>query len=142
MAAGKHGSSEITISIEDGPGGTSRAITPYVQSISGVKLEALTQATHAFGDTFEEHTPTGMKKVPDITLTGFFDDTATVGPHVVFIAPDDGPQDDGRELIVVFGNSKTFTVDVRLVSYEVLGKNGALTEYAAVLRPTGAGVWT
>ena len=35
-----------------------------------------------------------------------------------------------------------FTVTVHLVSYEVLGKNGALTEYAALVRQKSDGVWT
>jgi len=39
-------------------------------------------------------------------------------------------------------HGKTFTVDVRLVSYEVLGQNGNLTRFTAELLPTGEGAWT
>ena len=140
--AGKYGSASVTISLEDGPGGTARQIKNFILTMGGVKITAQTQPSHAFGDAWEEHTPTGMLKGDPITLTGFWDTTATTGPHVVFIAPDDGPQDDGRELIVVFGDSKTMTCDVRLVSYAVIGQTGNLTNFEAVLQPTGTMTWT
>lgn len=142
----KYGSSSITITIDDAQGGTGRAVTPYVTSISGVKITAMQQVITAFGDTWEKSSPTGLKKVDPITLHGFFDDTATVGPHVVFLTPDttvyDGTSSTSRTVVIVFGNSKTFTVECLLTSYSVLGKTGNLTEYEAVLQPTGSGAWS
>lgn len=139
MAAGKHGSSEITISYDDGPGGTLRVITPYVTSMSGIKITSNMQKSTAFGDTIEKQLPTGLSIYSEITLGGFFDDTATVGPHVVFIAPDTSPQSSTRTLTIVIGNSKQWSGEGFLKSYEVLGKNGNLTEYQAVLvQNTGA----
>jgi hypothetical protein len=146
MAAGKHGSTEITITVDDAQGGTGRAVTPYVTTISGIKITAISQVITAFGDTFEKNSPTGVKKIDPITLGGFFDDTATVGPHVVFLTPDvtiyDGTTATSRTVVIVFGNSKTFTVEALLTSYDVMGKNGNLTEYQAVLTPTGSGAWS
>jgi hypothetical protein len=147
MAAGKHGSAEFTISCDDAPGGTLRAITPYVTSIGGIKITAATQVTTAFGDTWTKNSPTGIKKVEAIKIGGFFDDTATVGPHVVFLTPDttiyDGTTATSRTLTVVVANTpKTFTVEVLLTSYTVMGKNGNLTEYEAELLPTGTGTWS
>jgi hypothetical protein len=147
MATGKHGSAEWTISIDDAPGGTLRAITPYVTSIGGIKITAITQVTTAFGDTWVKNSPTGLKRVEPIAIGGFFDDTAIVGPHVVFIAPDvtiyDGTTATSRTLTIVVANTpKTFSVEVLLVSYEVLGKNGNLSEYKADLLPTGTGTWS
>lgn len=141
MAAGKHGSSEITISYDDGPGGTLRLITPYVLTFGGIKLTSNMQKSTAFGDSIEKMLPTGMSVIAQIPIGGLFDDTATVGPHVVFIAPDTSPQAATRTLAVVLGNSKTWTSEGYLVSYEVLGKNGALTEYAAVMQQN-SGAWT
>ena len=140
--AGKYGSSSVTISLEDAPGGTARAVTNFILEMGGVKVTANTEQSNAFGDAWEEHTPTGMRKVDPITLSGFWDTTATTGPHVVFITPDSDPNGDGRELVVVFGDGKTFTVDVRLISYNVMGQNGNLTRFEAELLPTGAGAWT
>jgi hypothetical protein len=75
MSAGKHGSSEVTISYDSTPGGSPVAITNGVLSISGIKIESMQQLTHALGDSWKESTPTGMRFVPAITMTGFFDDT-------------------------------------------------------------------
>ena len=140
--AGKYGSGSIVITYDDGPGGTARTITPYVTAIGGVKVEQITEQTNPFGTTSEAHTPVGMQRVPDITLEGFYDTTATVGPHVVFGAPDDGPQDDTRTFTFAPGDSKTFTMESRLVDYEVTGQNGQLTKYKATIRQAGAGAWS
>lgn len=135
-----YGSGSVVIGYDDAPGGTLRTITPYVREIGGVKVEALMARTESFGDLWEEYTPTGMKKVPALSIKGFFDDTATTGPHVVFKDPDDGPTDALRSLSVNFGGA-TATGETRLVSYEVLGKNGNLTEYEAMVQVSGALTW-
>ncbi len=136
MAAGKHGSSEITITYDDAPGGTGRAITNFVLTMGAAKITQNMATGVAFGQAWEHFNPTGVGKMDAMTLTGFWDDTAATGPHVVFLTPDDGPQDDTRTLVIVFGNSKTLTVETRLVSYAVLGKAGQLTEFEAVIQPT------
>lgn len=142
MAAGKHGSSEITVSYDDSPGGTLRAITNFVLTLGAVKITANMQASMALGDAWEESLPTGTQKVDDIPIHGFWDDTAVTGPHVVFLSPDANPQAATRTLTIVFGNSKTFTVESYLMSYAVLGRTNNLTEFDAVIRPTGAAVWS
>ena len=124
MAAGKHGSSEIVVSYDDAPGGTLRVITSFVLTFGGVKITSKMQASTAYGDTVEKKLPTGMTALADIPIEGFWDDTATTGPHVVFIAPDDGPQDLMRSLVIVFGNSKTWSSEGYLMDYEVLGITG------------------
>lgn len=140
--AGKYGSASLVITYDDGPGGTARTITPYVLTIGGIKKEAITQQTNPFGVAYQSHTPTGVTKVDDITITGIYDTTATSGPHVVFGDPDDGPQDSTRTFTFAPGDSKTFTMETRLVSYQVTGKNGNLTEFEAVIRQAGDGVWS
>ena len=142
MAAGKHGSSEITISYDDGPGGTLRAVTNFILTMGAIKITANTQPSHAYGDSWEEVLPTGMSKVDALTLTGYWDDTLTTGPHVVFGVPDSSPQAATRTLRIVFGNAKQFDVETYLVSYAVIGNNGQLTGFEAGIQPTGAGVWT
>lgn len=140
--AGKYGSQSITVSYDDGPGGSLQAVTNHVLTMSGVKITSAQQLSHAFGDSAEETTPSGMTKIDPITMTGFWDTTPSTGPHAVFGTPDDSPQDATRTLVLVFGDGKTFTVETRLVSYEVIGKNGALTEFAAVIQATGQHAWT
>jgi hypothetical protein len=141
MAAGKHGSSEITISYDDGPGGTPRTVTSFVLTMGAVKITSQMQANTPFGATVEAMLPTGISKIDPITLHGFWDDTATTGPHTVFLTPDTSPQASTRTLALVFGNSKTWTSEGFLVSYAVLGKAGNLTEFEAVLQQN-SGAWT
>lgn len=139
--AGKYGSQSWTIQVDDGPGGSLTSITQHVTSLSGVKLNSKMQLTHTFGDSYEESTPVGMVSIDPITIEGFFDTTASTGPHVIFAAPDDGPQDATRTMTLSPGDSKTFSGETRLVSYEVLGQVGDLTKYRAVLQPTGTFAW-
>jgi len=139
--AGKYGSASITCSYDDGPGGTPRTITSFVLTMGGVKITSNMQAATAYGDTVEKMLPTGVLKLDQIELSGLWDTTATTGPHVVFIAPDDGPQDATRTLVIVFGDSKTWTSEGYLISYEVLGKVGSLSEFKAVLQQN-SGAWT
>ncbi len=140
--AGKYGPADCTVHIEDGPGADSREITNFILEGISVKETSIMHQTNALGDAAEEHTPTGVKKTEPITLTVIWDTTATTGTHAVLGTIDTSPQDDGRELIVVFGDSKTFTVDVRLETSEVVAQNGQIQTLVAGLLPTGAGVWT
>ena len=140
--AGKYGSASITITYDDAPGGTGRAVTGHVEDMSGVKITSTMQAVSAFGDAWDKHAPTGRKRLEPITMKGKWDTTATTGPHVVFLDPDDGPQDSTRTLVIVFGDSKTMTVETYLVSYEVRGVNGNLTEFEAVIQPTSTATWS
>jgi len=139
--AGKYGSASITITYDDAPGGTGRAITSGVLEMSGVKITAEMQVSTAYADTVKKMLPTGMLEMGQMTLRGFWDTTASTGSHVVFLAPDDGPQDSTRTLVVVFGDSKTWTSEGFLVSYEVLGKVNGLTEFVAVLQQN-TGAWS
>jgi hypothetical protein len=146
MAAGKHGSPEITFSIDASPGGSLTNMTNYLLTIGGAKIENVTQASHAFGDSWAEMLATGFARVPAIQVTGFFDDTATTGPHTVFqvTSADRSPTAATRTVAMVFSSTtgSTFGGESIMASYEVLGKNGALTEFAAVIQPVGAWAWS
>jgi hypothetical protein len=143
MPAGKHGSSEITITIDGSPGGSPVDITQYVRTMGGAKIDNIQEPSHAFGDSWGEMLATGFRNVPPIPLTGFDDDTAVSGPHIVLKVTDAdaSPQGATRTLTLGFGNGRTFSGEVRLASYEVIGRNGQLSEFASVLNPTGAFVW-
>ncbi len=141
-----YGSPTVVITIDDAPGGTPRIITPYVREIGGLKKEVITQETNPFGSATKSNTPVGVDMTPDIPISGFFDDTATLGPKVVFgtaatQALDKAPASVGRVLVVATGGS-TFTITVHVVSYECLPKNNGLTEYVAIVRQKTIGVWS
>ncbi len=143
MVTGLQGSPDVTLTLEDGPGsGNARALHGFIKSGIEMGHEAETTDTTGFGDSFREHSPTGMKTHDDITLVCLFDTTGTTGTHAILGTVDDGPNDDGRELICVVGDSKTYTVDVRLVKYKVVATLDDVQMVNVILRPTGAGVWS
>lgn len=143
----KHGQDEVIITIDDAPGGTPRIITPYVTTIGGIGLESITQQTNPFGATSEQHTPVGLDKTADIPIGGFLDDTALVGPKVVFFnattwALDKASGSVGRVLVIVAATGMTFTVTVHLVKAELGLKRDGMSEYTALVRQKVAGVWS
>ena len=140
--AGKFGSASVTITLDDGPGGTPRIVTSFILEMGGIKITSNMEGTTAFGDAWEKNLPVGVRKVDNIQLTGDWDTTATTGPHVVMVSPDSDPNGGTRTLVVVFGDSKTFTVETFLMSYEVKGEVNKLTRFTAELQPTGSGVWS
>lgn len=139
--AGKYGSSSVTISYDDGPGGTLRTITGAVLEMSGVKITSGMQDNTSYGDTYKKMLPVGVSEIAQMTLRGFWDTTATTGSHVIFGTPDTSPQASTRTLTVVFGDGKTWSSEGFLVSYEVLGKVNGLTEFVAVLQQN-SGSWS
>jgi hypothetical protein len=140
MAAGKHGASEITISYDDATGAP-QIITCGVLTMGPIKLTSNLQTGTTYCDTIEKQLPTGLEKIEQVTLTGFWDTTPTTGSHDVFKAPDKNPQGLTRTLTVMFGDTKTWTSEGYQVSYAVLSKTGTLTEFEAVLQQN-SGAWT
>jgi hypothetical protein len=143
----KHGQDEVEITIDDAPGGTPRIITPFVTAIGGIALESITQQTNPFGATSEEHTPVGLDRTPDIPISGFYDDTANVGPEDVFFTPatwvlDKASGSVGRVLTIAATSGKTFTVTVHVVKVEIGLKKDGLTEFSVLVRQKTAGVWS
>lgn len=143
MPTGIQGSTAVTVSLTDS-GGTPRTITGFIMELGGAEIEVELESSESFGDLWREFLPTGMRKVPQIPVKGFFDTTATTGPHVV-MRPGDAdatPTSTPRTLVIVFGDSKTFTVSVWLHKYKAQANSGKLSSFESVLQPTGAGVWT
>jgi len=140
--AGKYGPASVTVTYDDSPGGTGRSVESFILNGLTAKDIARMMQTDGLGDAWEEHTPTGKKANDPITLGGTWDTTATTGTHVVFGTVDDGPQDATRTLVVVFGDSKTWTVETRLMSYAVIAANESIQTFEAEIQPSGAAVWS
>lgn len=139
--AGKYGSSSVTITIDDSQGGTGRAVTANVTSLGGVKIVAHNTASTAYGDTVVKQLPTGLKEYPDLDVEGWFDTTATTGTHAVFSSPDIDPNGSTRTIVIVFGDSKTWTAEGFLKEYEVLAQVNNLTKFRAKLSQN-SGAWS
>ena len=105
-----YGQSSVVVAF-DNSGGTPVTMTTYVQEINGISVEALLEQSDSFGDSWVEMLPVGVRKVSgDITLGGFYDDTATTGPDAIFNAPAATAATASRTLTITFGGSKTFAV--------------------------------
>lgn len=143
MAVGKQSSSAVTVSLTDS-GAVARTITSFIMQMGGAKINVAMQDSTAFGDSWNKMNPTGMRSVAPIPVSGDFDTTTTTGPHVVMnpVDADAAPNATPRTLVIVFGDSKTFTVSVRIADYEVTPNNGKLTGFKCTLQPTGSGVWS
>jgi hypothetical protein len=135
--SGRYGPASVTVTLEDGPGGTARDISNAILNGVEVGIMARQVQIDGLGEVWERHCPTGKKGVDPITLEGTWDTTPTTGSHAVMKNVDDDPQDDGREFIVDFGDSKTVTMDVRLQKYTILAQNQDIQRFRAELQPTG-----
>lgn len=119
-------------------------MTDYLLTIGGAEIENILEPSHAFGDSWGEMLATGFAQVPEITVTGYFDDTASTGPHTVFQvkSADRSPQANTRTVAIGFGNSTSFGGEAIMKSYRVTGNNGKLTTFEAVIQPTGSWAWS
>ena len=129
-----YGSDDVAVEINVSVGGAlSTGFKQYVREINGFDIKAITQPSHAFGDSWVEHLFTGIKSAEDIVLRGFYDDTASTGPNIILIGIG-----DQRTFELTYGSTKKSTVEVIIISYKRLLKLDELNLYESVLRPTGA----
>ena len=142
--AGRYGSSACTLTLEDSPGGTARALTAYITGGLTVNKSSEMAETTALGDSAKAYTPIGITSGENISLSGIWDTTGSTGTHAIFATtgPDDGPQDDTRELVITMGDSKVCTIQTRLVSFSVVASNDNIQTFTCELQPTGAVVWS
>ena len=110
-------------------------MSQYVQEIGGIEIEALTEDSGGFGDSWEEVLATGLKKVGGLTIKGIYDDTATTGPNVIWNA---AGNTTSRTLKVTWGGSKTTSVETIITKYVRAPQRGALTKFEVTLAATGA----
>lgn len=140
---GIYGPADVTVTLEDAPGGTPRNIHNYTEDgFSAADIVDIVENT-ALGDAWKSRAPTGVRDGEDITVKGDFDTTGTTGSHAVFKieAADVSPQSVGRELVFTPGDSKTWTRTFHMTAYKVISENGNNTKFEATLSPTGAAVW-
>ena len=129
----QYSSANVVFVIKD-TGGTLRTLTPYIRSIGNVSIEGIIQEATVFGATWATFVSTAIKKMSPLTLGGFYDTTADVGPDVLFA----GHEGETRtECVLTYGGSKTTTFDAIIQKYERLPKLGAMTEYQVTIQPTG-----
>lgn len=132
----KYGSNSLAISC-DNSSGTPVVMTAYVTSIGSVEIESLLEESHSFGDAWFESLATGVRRMSDVVLGGFFDDTSSTGPDAIWNAVADGPTATSRTLLITWGGSKTTSVEVLITKYSRTAVRNELTKFEVTLTPTG-----
>lgn len=111
-----------------------------VQSLNA-KIINETEPTHGIGDSWNEHSPTGMQAA-ELVQEGAFFDTAAGSSHAALGTISADPQGALRVVCVGFGGQTIgqpfmgFEGDIQ-ESYEVLAKVGALTRANATHKVSG-----
>lgn len=132
----KYGQPSVLFGISTASGSTAiKDLSNYIDEINGVKLEALTQQSDAFGDSWVENFYVGVRRLNPITIGGFYDDAAS-GPHLFMGQTSDVGAE--RQYELDFGSSDLIHGFAIIQSYERMPKRNELTRFQAVLLPTGA----
>jgi hypothetical protein len=113
-------------------------MTQHIRAINGVVIEAVLAESHSFGDQWFESLATGLRRMNEVELSGFYDDTASTGPDAIFNAVASGPGEATRTLKLTWGGTKTTSVETLIRNYERRASVGNLTEFTVRLQPTGA----
>jgi hypothetical protein len=129
---------DFKVEFDDTDGGSLVNVTPYVRTINGVDVEGVLEESHPFGVAWFESLATGMKRMNDVEIGGFYDDAASPAPNAVFNDVADDPAAATRTLKLTWRGTKTTTVETRIMRYSRRAVTNELTKYAVTLRPTGA----
>ena len=134
---GNFGQPNVKFMFSTASGSARIDMSQSVDTINGLELEALTQQSDAFGDSWVENLYTGIRRMSPVVVEGFYDDTVATGEHQVW----------GQ--LSHLGNERTFSIDcsgtngaisrVCLIQKHVRSpKRGELTRYQTTLLPSGA----
>jgi len=80
----RYGWDDVSIVVDKSDGGTTQEMKAYIQTINGLDVEAILEDMTVMGSAWEASEYVGLKRGSPIVITGPYDDTATVGPDVVF----------------------------------------------------------
>lgn len=122
----KYGSDDVYVAIDG------NNVSADVLEISGIDKEAIVEESHGFGDAWVENLPTGLSKVNDITIKGFYDDTVTIGTHALF-----NRQGSTASVYISLGGVKAFSATMLIKNYRRLPSRGELHKFEAVLVASG-----
>jgi len=118
----------------DNSGGTLVDMSQYILELNGIDIESVLEESHTFGDSWVEQLNAGLKRLADVQLSGFYDDTASTGPDAIFNAVGNTTT---RTLKITWGSTKTTSVETIIKNYRRIPSRGALTKFEVVLTPTG-----
>jgi len=133
-----YNSASVRIDFDRSDGSTLQNMSAYITECNGINITASLEDSHTFGDSWVEKLFAGLRTVEEITLKGFYDDTAVTGPNAIF--NDVGNLTTGilRTFKITWGSIKNTSVETIIKSFNRLPSRGALTMFEVVLAPTGA----
>jgi hypothetical protein len=126
----KYGSDQVKIEIKDGVDGAGsyQDVSVDVLDLPAVDIEALVEEGHGFSEAWVRNLATGLKKVADITIKGFYDDTASTGTHALF-----NRAGVITDLKVTWSTGVTTEIPVLIKNYRRIATRGELTKFEAAL---------
>ena len=122
----KYGSDDFGITVD------ANEMKNFIDTLSGIDIEALLQEGHAFGDAWVEQLASGISQGTPLEVAGFYDDVA-LGPDAIFNAIG-----TTVAVIITWGGSKTTTFSAVIQTFRRLPTRGETTRYSCTLLPTGA----
>ncbi len=136
MAAGKHTSAEITLTIDSADGGTLQDITAYLTKIGDVEVSKGTVTSTPFGVSASAYLLGVIKDYPAFTIEGFYDDTASTGPDAI-LNIGSVTHAVTRSFVLTFASGKTITGECWITNYKRTAAVGEYHGFVATLQPTG-----
>ena len=133
MPASRYGWDDLRIDFDDS-GGTPQNMSAYIKSFNGLGVNAVLEECTPAGASWEVNDYAGSKNADEITIQGWYDDTAAVGPKVIFDAIGAGP----RTFKVTYGSTKYSSVETYIKAYNDQPARKGITMFNVILRPTGA----
>lgn len=130
----KYSFADGVFKIDAADAGALQDMSQYCDIIGGFKISKFVEESHTLGDAWVESLFAGIRKGEDFTVEGFYDDTATTGPNVVF----NGTHLVTRSVEITYGGTKKSTFEAWIVDFERVLARDKMTRFKATIRPTGA----
>ena len=131
-----YGSGSAKIEFDVSTGGALGDMSAYLRENCTIDREAKVVEGTPFGASWAAKVATGMKEMAPVELTGWYDDTATTGPEVVFFNAG-AALGATRTLKVTYGGTKTTSVETIIQKFQVQMSVGSLHVFKVTLVPTG-----
>ena len=126
----KYGPSDLIISVDDS-GDSPVTVTAFIDSQTAVEIEAIIEESHSFGKSWVEHLFTGIKRMSELSFTGFYDDAAA-NFDAIFVGIG-----STRSVVLTWGSSKTTSFEAIITKYARNAQRNSSTRATASLMPTG-----
>lgn len=127
----KYGSPDLTIEV-DNASDTLVDLSAYIDDDIKLDIEAMLEEFIAYGASWPTQLSVGVTKASEITLGGYYDDTATTGPNIILNSPG-----STRSVKITWGGSNETTFEAVIKNFNRKSSKGTMHRFECVLVPTG-----